>query len=52
MTGFSCALGIFASSGGMIVSMPYETVTELDQLIDRVKSYNADADVGSGAQGL
>jgi GTP pyrophosphokinase len=27
--------------------MVYETVTELDQLLDRVKSYNADADVAA-----
>ena len=26
--------------------MVYETVTDLDQLIDRLKSYNADADLG------
>ena len=26
--------------------MPYETVTELDQLLDRIKSYYADADLG------
>lgn len=26
--------------------MPYETVTDLDQLLDRVKSYHAEADLG------
>jgi GTP pyrophosphokinase len=26
--------------------MPYETITDLDQLINRVRSYNPDADVG------
>src|SRR6185436_4308142 len=26
--------------------MPYETVTELDQLLDRIKNYYADADLG------
>jgi len=26
--------------------MVYETVTDLDQLLDRVKSYHAEADLG------
>src|SRR5512146_956261 len=45
MTGFSF---VSATSGSAIGSsvMPYQTVTDIDQLIDCVKSYQADADLG------
>ena len=32
--------------------MVYETVTDLDQLMDRIKSYDADADLQASPQGL
>ena len=32
--------------------MPNQTVMDIDQLLDRVKSYNAEADLGHRAEGL
>ena len=39
---------VFATSASAIENspMPNQTVMDIDQLLDRVKSYNADADLG------